>query len=113
MEFDKDLAARQEARLLAKQAEQAQKTLSSLSQAQLDAIVAAVAAAFEAKAEELAEMAVRETGFGNVGDKTVRNRFASRHVLEAIRDMKTVGRCPCWRHCRHRSQHQSHFDGVL
>ena len=91
MEFDKDLAARQEARLLAKQAEQAQKTLSSLSQAQLDAIVAAVAAAFEAKAEELAEMAVRETGFGNVGDKTVKNRFASRHVLEAIRDMKTVG----------------------
>ena len=91
MEFDKDLAARQEARLLAKQAEQAQKTLSSLSQAQLDAIVAAVAAAFEAKAEQLAEMAVRETGFGNVGDKTVKNRFASRHVLEAIRDMKTVG----------------------
>ena len=91
MEFDKDLAARQEARLLAKQAEQAQKTLSSLSQAQLDAIVAAVAAAFEAKAEKLAEMAVRETGFGNVGDKTVKNRFASRHVLEAIRDMKTVG----------------------
>ena len=91
MEFDKDLAARQEARLLAKQAEQAQKTLSSLAQAQLDAIIAAVAAAFEAKAEQLAEMAVRETGFGNVGDKTVKNRFASRHVLEAIRDMKTVG----------------------
>ena len=91
MEFDKDLSARQEARLLAKQAEEAQKTLGQMSQQQLDAIVAAVAAAFEAKAEELAEMAVRETGFGNVGDKTVKNRFASRHVLESIRDMKTVG----------------------
>ena len=91
MEFDKDLSARQEARLLAKQAEEAQKTLGQMSQQQLDAIVTAVAAAFEAKAEELAEMAVRETGFGNVGDKTVKNRFASRHVLESIRDMKTVG----------------------
>ena len=91
MEFDKDLSARQEARLLAKQAEQAQEVLGKMTQAQLDAIVAAVAAAFEAQAEELAEQAVRETGFGNVGDKTVKNRFASRHVLESIRDMKTVG----------------------
>ena len=91
MEFDKDLSARQEARLLAIQAEQAQEVLGKMPQAQLDAIVAAVAAAFEAKAEELAEMAVQETGFGNVGDKTVKNRFASRHVLESIRNMKTVG----------------------
>ena len=91
MEFDKDLAARQEARLLAKQAAEAQRSLGAMSQAQLDAIVSAVAAAFEAKAEQLAEMAVRETGFGNVGDKTVKNRFASYHVLQSIRDMKTVG----------------------
>ena len=91
MEFDKDLSARQEARLLAKQAETAQEVLGKMPQAQLDAIVTAVAAAFEAKAEELAEMAVQETGFGNVGDKTVKNRFASHHVLESIRDMKTVG----------------------
>ena len=91
MEFDKDLTARQEARLLAKQAEQAQRILSRFSQAKLDAIVSAVAAAFEAQASALAEQAVEETGFGNVGDKTVKNRFASRHVLEAIRDMKTVG----------------------
>ena len=91
MEFDKDLSARQEARLLAKQAEVAQETLGKMSQAQLDTIVSAVAAAFEAQAEMLAEQAVKETGFGNAGDKTVKNRFASRHVLEAIRDMKTVG----------------------
>ena len=91
MEFDKDLSARQEARLLAKQAEAAQEALGKMSQAQLDTIVSAVAAAFEAQAEMLAEQAVKETGFGNAGDKTVKNRFASRHVLEAIRDMKTVG----------------------
>ena len=91
MEFDKDLSARQEARLLARQAEVAQEVLGKMTQAQLDAIVRAVAEAFEAQAEPLAEQAVRETGFGNVGDKTVKNRFASRHVFEAIRDMKTVG----------------------
>ena len=91
MEFDKDLSARQEARLLAKQAAAAQETLGKMTQAQLDAIVRAVAEAFEAQAEALAEQAVRETGFGNAGDKTVKNRFASHHVLEAIHDMKTVG----------------------
>ena len=91
MEFDKDLSARQEARILAKQAAVAQETLGKMSQTQLDAIVQAVADAFETQAEPLAEQAVRETGFGNAGDKTVKNRFASRHVWEAIRSMKTVG----------------------
>ena len=91
MEFDKDLSARQEARLLARQAEVAQEVLGKMTQAQLDTIVRAVAESFEAHAEELARQAVEETGFGNVGDKTVKNRFASRHVFEAVRDMKTVG----------------------
>ena len=42
MEFDKDLAARQEARKLARAAGQAQHILGDMSQAQLDAIVEAV-----------------------------------------------------------------------
>ena len=42
MEFDKDLSARQEARLLARQAEQAAQKLRCMTQAQLDAIVAAL-----------------------------------------------------------------------
>lgn len=91
MEFDKDLAARQEARVLARQAEKAQAALCQFSQEKLDGIVAAVAAAFEAQAAPLAEQAVRETGFGNAADKTEKNRFASRDVHAAIRDMKTVG----------------------
>ena len=86
MEFDKDLSARQEARLLARQAEVAQEVLGKMTQAQLDTIVRAVAESFEAHAEELARQAVEETGFGNVGDKTVKNRFASRHVFEAVRE---------------------------
>ena len=91
MELDKDLKARQEARLLARAAEQAQKQLADFSQEQLDAIVCAVAEAFSVAACELADMAVRETGFGNVEDKIIKNRFASKHVYDAIRDMKTVG----------------------
>ena len=91
MEFDKDLAARQEARLLCRQAQKAQTQLRAMSQSQLDAITQAIAAAFQKAAAELAEMAVRETGFGNVPDKITKNTFASRTVLDAIRDMKTVG----------------------
>ena len=91
MEIDKDLAARQEARLLCRQAADAQKRLAQMSQQQLDAIVEAMAKAFSAEAEELARMAVRETGFGNVEDKITKNRFASETVAAAIREMKTVG----------------------
>ena len=91
MDLDQDLAARQEARSLCRKSREAQKSLREFSQSQLDAITEAVASAFEEKAKELAELAVRETGFGNVPDKIEKNRFASRDVLEAIRDMKTVG----------------------
>ena len=91
MELDKDLQARQEARTLAKQAQTAQKTLCRMTQSQLDSIVDAVAKAFCAAAAELAELAVRETGFGNSRDKITKNEFASREVAAAIRDMKTVG----------------------
>ena len=91
MELDKDLKARQEARDMAKAAEVAQKNLAAMSQSQLDAIVEAVAKAFFNAALELAELAVRETGFGNVEDKITKNQFASRTVADAIRGMKTVG----------------------
>ncbi len=91
MELDKDLKARQQARDLARQAEEAQKLLAQMSQQQLDAIVQAVAKAFVAAAPELAEMAVQETGFGNVNDKITKNEFASRRVWETIREMTCVG----------------------
>ena len=97
MEFDKDLTARQEARALAKAAAEAQAKLARFSQAQLDAIVEAVAKAFAAEAVGLASMAVKETGFGNAEDKITKNLFASQKVAEAVRDMKTVGilkECP-------------------
>ena len=91
MELDKDLRARQEARILAKQAHDAQKQLRRMPQEKLDTIVEAIAAAFAKEAEMLAQMAVEETGFGNVKDKIRKNRFASETVAAAVRGMKTVG----------------------
>lgn len=91
MDYDKDLAARQEARILCRQAQNAQRQLRTLSQQQLDKITVSMAQAFQDNAPELARLAVEETGFGNAEDKIAKNLFASRDVLNAIRDMKTVG----------------------
>ena len=91
MELDKDLMARQEARMLCAQAQKAQQILAQMSQETLDAICKAVAESFEKEARVLARQAVAETGFGNEEDKTEKNRFASADVYEAIKDMKCVG----------------------
>ena len=91
MEFDKDLAARQEARTLCRQAGIAAQALRRMTQAQLDAIVSAMSQAFSLAAQPLAELAVRETGFGNTEDKSFKNRFASETVLDAIQDLQCVG----------------------
>ena len=88
---DKDLASIAEARALARRAKAAQAILAEFSQAQVDAIVDAMAAAVTPQAEVLARLAVEETGFGVVADKTQKNLFASQRVLEFIRPIKTVG----------------------
>ena len=91
MQLDKDLKARQQARDLAKAAAEAQRTLANMSQQQLDEIVCAISKEFYRHAAQLAQLAVMETGFGNVEDKIVKNQFASQTLWQAIRDMKTVG----------------------
>ena len=91
MELEKDLAARQEARELCRRATLAQQQLATLEQGQLDQICQAIAKAFSASARDLAELAVRETGFGNTEDKTSKNIFASDTVWNAIKQMQTVG----------------------
>ena len=88
---DKDLASIAEARALARRAKAAQLVLAEFSQAQVDAIVDAMAAAVTPHAEALAQLAVDETGFGVVADKIQKNLFASRQVYEFIKPMKTVG----------------------
>ena len=88
---DKDLASIAEARALARRAKEAQLVLAEFSQAQIDAIVDAMAAAVTPQAEALARLAVEETGFGVVADKIQKNLFASQRVHEFIKPMKTVG----------------------
>jgi acetaldehyde dehydrogenase (acetylating) len=88
---DKDLASIAEARALARRAKNAQLVLAEFSQAQVDAIVDAMAAAVTPHAEALARLAVEETGFGVVADKVQKNLFSSQRVLDFIRPMKTVG----------------------
>jgi acetaldehyde dehydrogenase (acetylating) len=88
---DKDLASIAEARALARRAKEAQAVLAEFSQAQVDAIVDAMAAAVTPQAESLARLAVEETGFGVVADKVQKNLFASQRVHEFIKPMKTVG----------------------
>ncbi|MFB0845384.1 acetaldehyde dehydrogenase (acetylating) [Paenibacillus oleatilyticus] len=91
MKLDADLQAIQEVRSLLQEAGQAQKLLEKMTQSQIDDIVAAMARAAEAEAVRLAEMAVEETGFGKVADKTAKNLFVARNVYGSMKDMKTVG----------------------
>ena len=88
---DKDLASIAEARALARRAKGAQAVLAEFSQAQVDAIVDAMAAAVTPHAEAIARLAVEETGFGVVADKVQKNLFSSQRVYEFIKPMKTVG----------------------
>jgi acetaldehyde dehydrogenase (acetylating) len=89
--LDKDLQAIQEARTLVAQVSAAQKELAKFSQEKIDAIVAAMAQAAHREAERLARMAYEETGYGNVGDKTLKNLFSSDIVYDYIKGLKTIG----------------------
>jgi acetaldehyde dehydrogenase (acetylating) len=88
---DKDLLSMQEARALVRAAKKAQAEFAGYDQQRVDAVVKAVADAACAHAEELAALAVEETGFGKVQDKKTKNILASERLWDAIRNMKTVG----------------------
>ncbi len=88
---DPDLISIQEARAGVERASSAQKKFAEFSQAEVDAVVEACANAATEAGEQLARVAVEETGYGNVPDKTTKNRLASVDVPRAIRGMKTVG----------------------
>jgi acetaldehyde dehydrogenase (acetylating) len=88
---DKDLLSLQEARQMAEGAYAAQQVWAKASQAQVDRVCAAMADAAYLAAERLGRMAAEETGFGVPEHKKLKNEFASRHVWESIKDIKTVG----------------------
>jgi acetaldehyde dehydrogenase (acetylating) len=89
--MDKDLESIQEARRLVENAAEAQKVLAGFSQAKTDAVVAACADTARVHSELLARLAVEETTYGKVEDKTQKNLFCARDVHNAIKSMKTVG----------------------
>lgn len=89
--LDKDLQSIQEVRTLVAKAKEASEILCTYSQEKLDKICEAITRACMAHARELAEMAVRETGFGRAEDKVLKNVLGSQMTWDYIRDMKTVG----------------------
>jgi acetaldehyde dehydrogenase (acetylating) len=88
---DRDLTSIAEARALARRAKQAQAQIAELSQERIDAIVDAMAAAVSPHCEQLARLAVEETGYGVVADKVQKNEFSAHRVYQFIRPMRTVG----------------------
>lgn len=88
---DKDLRSAQEVRTKIERAHEAFLRYRSYSQEQVDQIVDRVAAVARANSESLARLAVEETGYGNVHDKTLKNLLNCDILHRAIRPLKTVG----------------------
>ncbi len=73
-------------------AREAQRIYQEFDQSRVDRIVQAVARSVSQHYEELAVMAVEDTGMGNAKDKRAKNEFATQKVYEYIKNKKTVGR---------------------
>lgn len=89
--YDLDLRSIQEARRLAVQCREAQRTFAFAEQAEVDRICAAMAEAAYRESARLGQLAHEETGYGVVRHKQIKNEFASKTVWESIRDIKTTG----------------------
>lgn len=89
--MDRDLQSIQEVRDLIRAAKAAQEKLASYDQRDINALVKAIADECARHAEELAKLAVEETGFGNWQDKLQKNLLGSASTWEFIKDMKTIG----------------------
>jgi acetaldehyde dehydrogenase (acetylating) len=89
--FDYDLRSVQEVRDLARLGNKAQEQIASFSEKRIDTILKSMVRAAEENSDELANMAVSETGFGKAADKRVKNHLASTLLYDAIRDTKTIG----------------------
>ena len=89
--FDYDLRSIQEVRNLAKFGKTATDQIAEFTEEQIDRILRNMVKAASENAFLLAKMAVEETGFGKVEDKTYKNHLASVILFESIKDMKTIG----------------------
>lgn len=89
--FDRDLRSVQEVRNLAKLGKVASNLLADYTEEQIDRILRNMVKIAKENAVSLAKMAVEETGFGKVEDKTYKNHMASVMLYDSIKDMKTIG----------------------
>ena len=88
--FDKDLRSIQEARDLARLGKVAANKIADYTEEQIDKILRNMVKVAEENAVCLAQMAVEETGFGKVEDKTFKNHLAATILYDSIKDMKTI-----------------------
>lgn len=88
---DYDLRSIQEARDLVSLGSKAAKELASFTEEQIDRILVNMVKVAQENNVKLAQMAVEETGFGKVVDKTYKNHLGSTLTYEAIKNMKTIG----------------------
>lgn len=89
--FDYDLRSVQEVRNLARLGKIAADQIAEFSEEKIDKILRNMVKAAKENAVSLARMAVEETGFGKVEDKTFKNHMASSVLYESIRGMRTIG----------------------
>lgn len=89
--YDLDLRSVQEARNLARMGKVAAEQIADFSEEKINRILCNMVKAAKENAVSLARMAVEETGFGKVEDKTYKNHLASAILYDAIKDMKTIG----------------------
>lgn len=89
--FDYDLRSVQEARNLARLGKAAADQIAEYSEEKINKILRNMVKAVQENAVRLAQMAVEETGFGKVEDKTYKNHLASVVLYDAIKDLKTIG----------------------
>lgn len=89
--MDNDLKSIAAARRAAETAFEAYRTFLGTDPKRVDAIVDAMALAIEPEARRLGELAVEETGYGNVEDKRVKNLFNALSVADFLRDITTLG----------------------
>lgn len=90
-EMDLDLQSRQEVRNLARLGKAASVKMADYTEEQIDKILKNMVKVASENAVMLAKMAVEETGFGKVEDKTYKNHMASTILYNSIKDMKTIG----------------------
>ncbi|MDF2654850.1 MAG: acetaldehyde dehydrogenase [Bacillota bacterium] len=89
--YDYDLRSVQEVRNLARLGKIAADQIADYSEEKIDAILKNMVKVARENAVSLAKMAVEETGFGKVADKTYKNHVASVVLYDAIKEMKTIG----------------------